>query len=160
MKKTLLIALMAIVATSTVITAQDVDQRSERRGPNPEKRIEQQVKRLDKKLKLNDEQKQQLKELYGEFDKAQKARMEQIKRAEMKEREALNSKIKSILTDEQKAKYEELKENEKEVWKQEGKGFGRGYRHGAPGRGPGRMGRGNHGGHGGFGGQEALEMNE
>ena len=121
MKKTLLIALMAIVATSTVITAQDVDQRSERRGPNPEKRIEQQVKRLDKKLKLNDEQKQQLKELYGEFDKAQKARMEQIKRAEMKEREALNSKIKSILTDEQKAKYEELKENEKEVWKQEGK---------------------------------------
>ena len=52
MKKTLLIALMAIVATTTV-TAQDIEQRGDRRGHDPEKRVEGQVKRLDKKLKLS-----------------------------------------------------------------------------------------------------------
>ena len=83
MKKTVLLALMAVIATTTV-SAQDIDKRGERRGPNPEKRIEHQVKRLDKKLKLTDEQKQQLAEFYGEFDKAQMARMEQIRQMERK----------------------------------------------------------------------------
>ena len=79
MKKTLLLALMAVFAT-TAVTAQDMEQRDDRRGMDPEKRIEKQVGRLDKKLKLTDEQKQQLKEYYGEFDKAQMARMEQRKK--------------------------------------------------------------------------------
>ncbi len=143
MKKTILIVLMAIVASSTVMTAQDTDQGGERRGPNPEKRIEKQVKRLDKKLQLTEEQKQQMKEFYGEFDKAQKARMEQAKRAEMKDREILNSKIKSILTEEQKAKFDEMKDKEKEMLKKDGDD----HRRGEFGRGLGRGGK-NHMKHG------------
>ena len=152
MKKTLLLALMAVFAT-TAVTAQDMEQRDDRRGMDPEKRIEKQVGRLDKKLKLTDEQKQQLKEFYGEFDKAQMARMEQVRLQEKKDREALDGKINSILTEEQKAKYAEMKEKDKEMWKEGRKGFGQGQGHrsgrGHGGFGPGR-GHGGHGGHGGF----------
>ena len=152
MKKTLLLALMAVFAT-TAVTAQDMEQRDDRRGMDPEKRIEKQVGRLDKKLKLTDEQKQQLKEYYGEFDKAQMARMEQVRLQEKKDREALDGKINSILTEEQKAKYAEMKEKDKEMWKEGRKGFGQGQGHrsgrGHGGFGPGR-GHGGHGGHGGF----------
>lgn len=153
MKKTFLLALMAVIAATTV-TAQDMDQRGERRGPDPEKRVEKQVKRLDKKLKLTDDQKLQLKEFYGEFGKAQQARMEQMRQAEKRDREALDGKIKSILTEEQKAKYAEMKEKDKEMWKQghDGKGFGKGKGHGF-GRGQGgHRGHGGFGDHGGFGG--------
>ncbi len=152
MKKTLLLALMAVFAT-TAVTAQNMEQRDDRRGMDPEKRIEKQVGRLDKKLKLTDEQKQQLKEYYGEFDKAQMARMEQVRLQEKKDREALDGKINSILTEEQKAKYAEMKEKDKEMWKEGRKGFGQGQGHrsgrGHGGFGPGR-GHGGHGGHGGF----------
>lgn len=155
MKKTFLLALMAVVATIAV-TAQETEQRGDRRAPDPEKRIEHQVKRLDKKLKLTDEQKQQLKEFYGEFDKTQMARMEQVRLQEKKDRDALDGKINSILTDEQKAKYAEMKEQDKEMWKEGRKGFGRGEGPGrghgpGQGHGPGR-GHGGHGGHGGMGG--------
>lgn len=157
MKKTVLLALMAVVAT-TAVTAQDFEQRGDRRGPDPEKRIEHQVKRLDKKLKLTDEQKQLLMEYYGEFDKAQMVRMEQVRQMEMKDREALDGKIKSILTEDQKAKYDEMKEKEKEMWKEGRKGFepgqGPGRGHG-PGRGQG-PGRG-HGGPGGPGGMGGFD---
>ncbi len=149
MKKTLLLALMAVFAT-TAVTAQDMEQRDDRRGMDPEKRIEKQVGRLDKKLKLTDEQKQQLKEYYGEFDKAQMARMEQVRLQEKKDREALDGKINSILTEEQKAKYAEMKEKDKEMWKEGRKGFGQGQGH-RSGRGHGGFGPGRgHGGHGGF----------
>ena len=139
MRKTILLALMAVVAT-TAVTAQETEKRDDRRGPNPEKRVEKQVKRLDKKLKLSDSQKEQLKEFYGEVNKAQQARMEQMKA----QRDA-------ILTDEQKAKYAEMKEKDKEMWKEGHKGSGRGEGKGR-GHGPGRKhlpGRG-HGDHGGM----------
>ena len=152
MKKTILMTLMALVAT-TAVNAQDFQEFQERRGPSPEKRIEHQVQRLDKKLKLTDEQKQQLKDYYAEFDKMQQARMEQMRMQEKREREALDSKINSILTDEQKAKYAEMKEKDKEAWKNgmnKWGGPGPGQR---PGGMPPRGGhRGGHGGHGGFDG--------
>ena len=71
MRKTILLALMAVVAT-TAVTAQETEKRDDRRGPNPEKRVEKQVKRLDKKLKLSDSQKEQLKEFYGELTRPSK----------------------------------------------------------------------------------------
>lgn len=155
MRKTILLALMAVVAT-TAVTAQETEKRDDRRGPNPEKRVEKQVKRLDKKLKLSDSQKEQLKEFYGEFNKAQQARMEQMRLQEKQDRDALNSKINSILTDEQKAKYAEMKEKDKEMWKEGHKGSGRGEGKGR-GHGPGRKhrpgrGHGDHGGMNGFDG--------
>ena len=149
MKKTILVALMAIVAT-TAVTAQESDQR-EHRGDNSEKRVERQVKRLDKKLQLTDEQKLQIKEIYSEFDKADQARKEQMRLQERKDREALNGKINSILTEEQKAKFADMKSKEKDAMHKKSHGgkkcFGRAN---GPGRGhgPGRMER------EGFGGGE------
>ena len=148
--------LMALFAT-TAMSAQDVQEFQEHRGPSPEKRIEHQIKRLDKKLKLTEEQKLQLKDYYTEFDKLQQARMEQIRQQEKREREALDGKINSILTEEQKAKYAEMKNEDKDRWKGEmrpNRG-GMGPRHG------GMHQRGGHrGGHGGFGGgqMEGGEM--
>jgi len=149
MKKTILVVLMAIVAT-TAVTAQESDQR-ERRGDNSEKRVERQVKRLDKKLQLTDEQKLQIKEIYSEFDKADQARKEQMRLQERKDREALNGKINSILTDEQKAKFADMKSKEKDAMHKERHGGKKGFgRANGPGRGhgPGRMER------EGFGGGE------
>ncbi|MBR5029748.1 MAG: hypothetical protein IKX63_01410 [Muribaculaceae bacterium] len=158
MKKTFLFALVAVFAASTVM-AQDFEQRGERRGPDPEKRIEHQVKRLDKKLNLTEEQQTLLMEYYTEFDKAQLARMEQVRQMEKKDREALDGKIKAILTDEQKAKYDEMKDKEKEMWKAGRGDFPKGEF--GPGRGPGRgngpghrMGPGGPGGRGASGGFE------
>ncbi|MBQ2075232.1 MAG: hypothetical protein II462_04655 [Muribaculaceae bacterium] len=150
MKKTLLIALMAIVATTTV-TAQDIEQRGDRRGHDPEKRVEGQVKRLDKKLKLSQEQQQQVKDIYQEFDKAQQARMEQMRIMQQRESEAMDAKIKALLTDEQKAKYDEMRAKDREKGKGDGEGFqrgrGHGSRHGGYGGhrgGPNRMGHNSH----------------
>jgi len=158
MKKTVLLALVAVISATTV-TAQDMEKRGDRSGSNPEKRIEKQVKRLDKKLQLTDEQQRQLKEFYSEFDKAQMARMEQVRQQERKDREALDGKINSILTDEQKAKYLELKDKDKDKWKE-----GRGKKGFGPGRmghgGPGRMGHGGHGGMGHSGGDNGMEMSD
>ena len=151
MKKTFLLAIISLVATTTV-TAQDFEMRGDRRGPDPEKRIEHQVKRLDKNLNLTPDQKELLIEFYGEFDKAQMARMEQMRRMEMRDRIDLDKKIKSILTEEQKAKYDEMKEKDKEMWKEgrDGRGFGPRRGHDPRRGGPGRMGQ---GGFGGFGGE-------
>ena len=102
MKKTILIALMAIVATGAVI-AQDTNEKKERRGRDGEKQIERQMKRLDKKLSLTEDQKIKLKDYYTEFQNMKKARMEQMRQQEQRDREALDNKINSILTDEQKA---------------------------------------------------------
>lgn len=149
MKKTILIALMAIVATSTVI-AQDKNEMKVFGWDDTESRIEHQIKRLDKKLKLTDEQKSKLQDYYTEFDKMKKARMEQMRIQEQRDREALDGKIKSILTEEQKAKYDEMKEKEKEMWKDGKHDFMHGKGHG-PRRG-GMPPMGDPREHGGFGG--------
>lgn len=163
MKKTILIAMMAVMTASTMIAQND--QKTERRGFDSEKRIEQRIQRLDKKLKLTDEQKLQLKEYYGEFDKVQKARMEEMRQQAKRDREALDGKINTILTDEQKAKFAELKEKMKDHMRKghDGerghggkRGFGRGH-------GKGRGFHGGHGhepGHGKFHGDDAGEMME
>lgn len=132
MKKTFLIALMAFFATLTVM-AQDLNPSGERQGPDPEKRIERQIKHLDKKLNLTEDQQKLLKEYYGEFNKAQMARMQQMRQMEMRDRKALDGKIIEILTEEQKAKFDEMKEQEKEMWKE-----GMGRPEFGPGHGPGR----------------------
>ena len=155
MKKTIFITLaMALIATSVVI-AKDGDQQCkqrERRGPDPEKRIEHQVDQMDKILDLTEEQEAILKGYFSDFDKAQQARMEEMRKQEKAEREALDSKIESILTADQKAKLAEMKEKGKEMMKD----GNRGPRHGGygpggmgPGHGPGGMGPGH--GPGGLG---------
>lgn len=158
MKKTILIALMAIVATGAVI-AQDTNEKKERRGRDGEKRIERQMKRLDKKLSLTEDQKVKLKDYFTEFHNMKKARMEQMRQQEQRDREALDNKINSILTDEQKAKYAEMKDKNKDMWKDgnhdQMRGKGHGPRHG----GKSHM-RGAHKGHDRFGDNVTRDMEE
>lgn len=65
---------------------------------------EQVVENLDKKLDLTDEQEKQITELYKEFFNQKVSRED--RKAKMDE---LNTKISSLLTDDQKAEFEKMK---------------------------------------------------
>lgn len=65
---------------------------------------EQVVENLDKKFDLTDEQEKQITELYKEFFNQKVSRED--RKAKMDE---LNTKISSLLTDDQKAKFEKMK---------------------------------------------------
>lgn len=86
---------MAAMCTQTI----DAQRRGgEKRTP------EQVVENLDKKLDLSDEQEKQITELYKEFFNQKVSRED--RKAKMDE---LNTKISSLLTDDQKAKFEKMK---------------------------------------------------
>lgn len=86
---------MAAMCTQTI----DAQRRGgEKRTP------EQVVENLDKKLDLTDEQEKQITELYKEFFNQKVSRED--RKAKMDE---LNTKISSLLTDDQKAKFEKMK---------------------------------------------------
>ena len=89
MKKIIFLALVALLGIHTV----DAQRRGGTRTP------EQIVEKLDKKLNLTDEQEKQITELYTEFFKKELSR----------EMEKLNEKITSLLTDEQKEAFEQMK---------------------------------------------------
>lgn len=95
MKKILFLALMAMLGM------QQVD--AQRKGGNA-RTPEQMVERLDQKLNLTDEQEKQIMALYTDFFKQDLSREE--RRVAMQE---LNKKITALLTDEQKAAFEQMK---------------------------------------------------
>lgn len=99
MKKILFFALMAVICAQTI----DAQRRGgEKRTP------EQVVERLDKKLDLTDDQEKQITELYKEFFS------QKISREDRKSKmDELNKKISSILNDEQKLKFEEMKSKQR-----------------------------------------------
>lgn len=95
MKKILFLAFVVMLCSQT-IDAQCND--GNKRAP------EQMVERLDKKLNLTDEQEKQIKNLYTDFFS------QKVTKAERKtKKDELDSKIISLLTDEQKAEYEKMK---------------------------------------------------
>ncbi|MCF2592336.1 hypothetical protein I6E11_00600 [Bacteroides caecigallinarum] len=95
MKKILFLSIMAVMYFQTI----DAQRRGgEKRTP------EQVVENLDKKLDLTDEQEKQITELYKDFFNQKLSRDE--RKTKMDE---LNSKISSLLTDEQKAKFDKMK---------------------------------------------------
>ena len=95
MKKILFLAIMAVLCSQAI----DAQRRGgEKRTP------EQVVENLDKKLNLKDEQEKQITELYKDFFNQKLSRDE--RKTKMDE---LNSKISSLLTDEQKAKFDKMK---------------------------------------------------
>lgn len=95
------IVLLAMIAMMTVGTADA--QRRNRQNISPEQRVEQQVKNLDKKLNLSDEQEQKIKQLYVEFFN------QKVSREQRKAKKAeLNKQIESLLTDDQKKAFAEM----------------------------------------------------
>ena len=90
MKKILFLAFVAMLCSQTIdAQRKDGNKRNER---------------LDKKLNLTDEQEKQIKDLYTDFFNQKVAKEE--RKAKKKE---LDSKIISLLTDEQKAEFEKMK---------------------------------------------------
>lgn len=100
------VALMAMVLMASIMTS--TAQQRQRNEGNPELRIERQVKQLDEKLNLTEEQEKQVKAIYEEFFK-QRASSNQKPQAR---RQEMNKKIESVLTEEQKKIYEEMKKQQ------------------------------------------------
>lgn len=104
MKKIIFLALMGMLTLQSVNA-----QRKE--GKN--RTSEQMVEKLDKKLNLTDEQEKQITTLYSDFFKQDLSRDE--RKSAMQE---LEKKITSLLTDEQKEAFEQMKKERPQRQKQ------------------------------------------
>lgn len=104
MKKIIFLALMGI------LTLQSVN--AQRKGEKT-RTPEQMVEKLDKKLNLTDEQEKQITTLYSDFFKQDLSRDEH--KSAMQE---LEKKITSLLTDEQKEAFEQMKKERPQRQKQ------------------------------------------
>lgn len=103
MKKLLL--LMALTAMFGIST--DAQKRGGQKL-TPEQRVEKRMEQLDSKLKLSDEQKQNIKSLYTDFFSQDISREE--RRSKMEE---LNTKISNLLDDSQKKTFSEMNSRKK-----------------------------------------------
>ena len=99
MKKVVLLAIAVVLGFTTASA-----QRRQKQQLTPEQRVEKQMQRLDSKLNLTDEQEEEIKKLYTEFFNSKVNREE--RKSKMDE---LNKKIESLLTDEQKTTFSEMK---------------------------------------------------
>lgn len=104
MKKIIFLALMGM------LTLQSVN--AQRKGGKT-RTPEQMVEKLDKKLNLTDEQEKQITTLYSDFFKQDLSRKE--RKSAMQE---LEKKITSLLTDEQKEAFEQMKKERPQRQKQ------------------------------------------
>ncbi|WP_339889536.1 DUF4890 domain-containing protein [uncultured Flavobacterium sp.] len=129
MKKLFVLVLLVVGLTTF---AQEKGKRGEGKEMSPEQRTEMQVKKLTKDLDLNEKQQKEVKELLNTQKEDRSEMMEKRKemketaekatkeqRAEMKakmdkKKEAIDAKMKSILTDDQYKKWEATKEDRNE----------------------------------------------
>lgn len=103
MKKIILGALVALMACAQPMDAQ------ERRGGPRRMDPEQISERLDKELDLTDEQEAKITAIYKEFfgQQPQERPSREEMRTKMKE---MNEKIKAVLNDDQKKKFDEMQQ--------------------------------------------------
>lgn len=101
MKKLILGAFVALMACAQPMDAQ------ERRGGPGRMNPEQMTERLDKELDLTDEQEAKITAIYKEYFGQQP--QERGSREEMRKKMGeMNEKIKAVLNDDQKKKYDEM----------------------------------------------------
>lgn len=119
MKKTIL--LIAILATTILgAFAQRGGQQANREMPNPEQRAERMTDRLQADLNLSDEQRAEVYKINLQHAQERHAEMEAMRaerekrQAKMRERsEAQFQSVESVLTEEQKEKWSEIREDRK-----------------------------------------------
>lgn len=111
MKRLIVCALLALVFLAPVRA-----QRPARRPMSTEQRVEMQVRRLDARLNLDDEQEKAIAELYTEFFKQNHPASERKKQVEM-----LNKKIEALLTDAQKSEFAKMRQERQERPKRGGR---------------------------------------
>ena len=132
MKKLFIIAMLVIGLTTFAQGREDLKNRATSEKMSPEQRMEKHLKKLTAELNLNTVQSEQLKQLMTEQATkraAYKAQKEEIKANQVKpsneerqafkknrleEKEAMKSKMKSILTPEQYDKWQSIQEKQKE----------------------------------------------
>lgn len=95
--------MMALVLMASMMTVSA--QKRPRNDSNPQQRIERQLKQLDEKLKLTDDQEKQVKAIYEDFFSQQSSSRETSKT----KRDEMNKKIESLLTEEQKKIFQGIK---------------------------------------------------
>jgi periplasmic protein CpxP/Spy len=147
MKKLILIATIFSLTFATSFA-----QRGQQKGAStPEQRAEKMTERLTEQLELTEEQKSQVYQINLENAKKRQTEMEvrraeqQAKREEMQESmKGQNAQVEAVLTPEQKEKWAELKESNREKGQQMGRGENdrRGPKHGKSGNRGGRGGKG------------------
>jgi protein CpxP len=120
MKKLLMIAVIFTLSFS--VFAQRGQQRE---MPNPEQRAEKMTTRMAEQLELTEDQKQEVYKIHLENAQKRQVEMEE-RRAEMEVRRAeMKSQIETILTPEQKEKWEEVRnENRRKIEDRSKKGRG------------------------------------
>lgn len=111
MKKLLIIAFLVINAS---VFAQADNNRPQRPGMNPERRLE----RMTTMLNLDSKQQEQLKAIFAEEAKSRENQKEFSREQMMAERKKSNDKIKAILTPEQLKKWESEQEKMRERMQQ------------------------------------------
>ena len=104
MKKIALFAFVVLMGTGSVF--------AQREGGRQRMTVEQTVAGMTKELNLTAEQQKQVTAIYTEFENKRKANNNpRPSREQMQaEREALDKQVTAVLTDEQKKKYEQLKQ--------------------------------------------------
>ena len=105
------------VAVLAITTLQAEAQQSKRQQPNPEERAKQTTDKMAAELSLSESQKAQILELNLDQAKKRQAEMERMaaeRKEKMEAMKAHQEKINSILTDEQRAKWEEMKLEQRE----------------------------------------------
>lgn len=98
--KKIVLATLAVLAACRIAAAQPAQQE---KRMTPQQRTEQRIARMDAKLKLTDEQKEQIRMFCAEFN-ARKFAPEERKKALAE----LNEKIASVLTAEQETIYRQM----------------------------------------------------
>lgn len=102
-----------LVVTSLQVAAQQ----GKREQINPEERAKKVTEKMATELQLSDEQKSQILELNLEQARQRQIEMDQemeLRKKRSEDMKAHQNKIQSILTEEQRTKWEELKEEQRE----------------------------------------------
>ncbi|OOG70135.1 DUF4890 domain-containing protein [Algoriphagus sp. A40] len=114
-----------LVFTSLHVAAQQ----EKREMPNPEERAKKMTDKMALELELSETQKAQILDLNLEHSKKRQAEMEREmaeRKARTAEMKAHQDKIKEVLTEEQRAKWEEIKLEQRENRRSGGQGHYRG----------------------------------
>ena len=108
MKKILIVAFALLMGAGTMSAQQ-------RGGGRQRMTVEQTVAGMTKELNLTEEQQKQITAIYTEFENKRKANGNaEVTREQMQaEREALDKQVSAVLTDEQKKKFESMKQARK-----------------------------------------------
>ena len=104
MKKIIILAVAVLMGVGSVS--------AQRGGGRHMMTVEQRVANMAKELGLTASQQKQITAIYTDFENSRKSEKGEVTREQMRaQRQELDKKVNAVLTDTQKAKYEEMKKS-------------------------------------------------